>query len=49
MATGTPEEVAAIEASHTGRFLRGVSRSSAPTAPAASNGRRPRRKVAAAA
>jgi len=41
MATGTPEEVAAVEASYTGGFLRGL------VAPAA--GRRRARKVAAAA
>ncbi len=42
MATGTPEEVAAVEDSHTGEFLRGLVE---PTPPKA----RRRRKVPAAA
>ena len=42
MATGTPEEVAAVDGSHTGVFLRGLVR------PAAAAPRR-RRKVPAAA
>ena len=43
MAAGTPEEVAAVEASHTGAFLRGLVEPAKPAAP------RRRRKVAAAA
>jgi excinuclease ABC subunit A len=46
MAWGTPEEVAAVEASYTGRFLRGLT-TPAKTKPAAR--KRTARKVAAAA
>jgi excinuclease ABC subunit A len=42
MAAGTPEEVAAVEASHTGAFLRGLVEAKAPRA-------RRRRRVPAAA
>jgi hypothetical protein len=39
VATGTPEEVAATEASHTGRFLQGLVK------PAAKTRRAPRRRA----
>jgi excinuclease ABC subunit A len=52
MAAGTPEEVAAVEASHTGAFLRGLVDAKPATGGrrrATANGARARRKVAAAA
>ena len=46
MATGTPEEVAAVEASYTGRFLRELTK---PAKPKPAARKRAPRKVAAAA
>src|SRR5215212_334527 len=47
MATGTPEEVAAVEASYTGRFLRQMVTPKAPRKRAPRSGGGTRRKVAA--
>jgi excinuclease ABC subunit A len=47
MATGTPEEIAAVESSYTGHFLRSLTRPVVPKPPARK--RAPRRKVAATA
>jgi excinuclease ABC subunit A len=46
MATGTPEEIAAVESSYTGHFLRSVTRPLTPKPPARK--RAPRKKVATA-
>jgi hypothetical protein len=46
MATGTPEEIAAVESSYTGHFLRSLTRPVVPKAPARK--RAPRKKVASA-
>jgi hypothetical protein len=46
MATGTPEEIAAVETSYTGHFLRSVTRSVVPKPPARK--RAARKKVASA-
>ncbi len=46
MASGTPEEIAAVDSSYTGRFLRGLTKPAKPKAPAR---KRAARKVAAAA
>jgi excinuclease ABC subunit A len=43
VAMGRPEDVAAVEASHTGRWLRSVLRSAPPRAAASSSGDAPRR------
>jgi excinuclease ABC subunit A len=46
MATGTPEEIAAVESSYTGHFLRSLTRPVVPKPPARK--RAPRKKVASA-
>jgi excinuclease ABC subunit A len=46
MATGTPEEIAAVESSYTGHFLRSITR---PVVPKAARKRAPRKKLAATA
>ncbi len=46
MASGTPEEIAAVDSSYTGRFLRGLTK---PAKPKAAARKRAARKVAAAA